>query len=65
MTISQVPDQSSYDAPTVRTKPVTVPTPAPAPVQPQTPPAEAPRKRKSTLRRLARRIVGPTILTKK
>ncbi|NUT91152.1 MAG: hypothetical protein HOY78_03900 [Saccharothrix sp.] len=61
MTFSQDPLQSQpgNDAPTLRISPVaTTPPPAkqhPAPQQ----------SKKSTLRRLARRIVGPTILTKK
>ncbi|WP_309110078.1 hypothetical protein [Saccharothrix sp.] len=61
MTFSQDSPQSQPgdDAPTLRISPVaTTPPPAKQQPTPQQP-------KKSTLRRLARRIVGPTILTKK
>ncbi|XVV03917.1 hypothetical protein ACQPW3_00350 [Actinosynnema sp. CA-248983] len=60
MTFSQDSPQSQpgNDAPTLRISPLT----APSPVKQQ---PSSSQSKKSTLRRLARRIVGPTILTKK
>ncbi|MEJ2852531.1 MULTISPECIES: hypothetical protein [unclassified Saccharothrix] len=61
MTFSQDPlqPQPGNDAPTLRISPLTTTSP---PVKQQPAPQQS---KKSTLRRLARRIVGPTILTKK
>lgn len=63
VTFSQEPDQSQsrHDFPTVRIAPVAVPAAQPAPTSA---PAQ-PVKKRSALRRIARRIVGPGLLTKK
>ncbi|MBP2340036.1 hypothetical protein [Saccharothrix coeruleofusca] len=67
MTFSQEPDQSQprNDFPTVRIAPVAVPSAQPAPTTPAAAAPAKPVKKRSTLRRIARRIVGPGLLTKK
>jgi hypothetical protein len=57
VTLSQELDQSQpSNDPTVRLRPVTVPAAATPKPQPQP---------RSTVRRIARRILGPTLMTKK
>lgn len=72
VTFSHESDQSkpNYDQPTIRIAPVApiipaVPAAGPGTVPPAQRQQAQPVARKSKLRRIARRIVGPTILTKK